>query len=125
MATDTLRITSESWDAFKEHSLEAAEAFDEGDPNGVNVYSFAELDDLFNTLSPKRLELIESVVESPADSISELAHRLDRTKAEVSKDVARLEDHDLLQTRQQERGRSKAVECPYDEIEICIPLPRD
>jgi len=58
-----------------------------------------------NLFTPRRLQLIEALQAKPATSISELADRLGRPIASVSRDIRILNAYGLVELRQE--GRSK------------------
>ena len=82
----------------------------------IGVSSIAELTAL---LSPKRLELLRHVVQSPGLSIRGLALALGRDYKNVHTDVSELEARHLLG-----RDATGALTAPYDELIIRAPLRR-
>ena len=80
----------------------------------IGLGSIAELGAL---LTPKRLELLRRVAESPGLSIRALAGTLRRDYKNVHTDVCELEASHLL-----ERDARGLVRAPYDEIIIRAPL---
>jgi hypothetical protein len=63
-----------------------------------------------NALSPKRLELLRAVHETPAPSVKALAERLGRDYKRVHEDVETLTASGLL------RRENGSVSAPYDAI---------
>ncbi|WP_369815305.1 helix-turn-helix domain-containing protein [Haloarcula sp. CBA1127] len=53
----------------------------------------------------------------PADSVTELADRLDRKNPQVSNDIGVLEDADIVHFREG-KGRAKAPFMPYERVHI-------
>ena len=80
----------------------------------IGLGSIAELTAL---LSPKRMELLRHVAQSPGLSIRGLAQALGRDYKNVHTDVAELEARRLL-----ERDRTGLVTAPYDELIIRAAL---
>jgi predicted transcriptional regulator len=80
----------------------------------IGLGSLAELTAL---LSPKRMELLRYVAQSPGLSIRGLAHALGRDYKNVHTDVSELEGSHLL-----ERNEAGLVVAPYDELIIRAPL---
>lgn len=80
----------------------------------IGLGSIAELTAL---LSPKRMELLRHVAQSPGLSIRSLAHALGRDYKNVHTDVAELEARHLL-----ERDDTGRVTAPYDELVIRATL---
>lgn len=72
-------------------------------------------DVLRKLLTPRRLELIESVMGTPPDSISALADRLDRTYSSVHDDLDLLADHGIVVFDR--AGRRARPTVPYERIE--------
>jgi predicted transcriptional regulator len=82
----------------------------------IGVGSIAELTGL---LSPKRMELLRHVAQSPGLSIRGLAHALDRDYKNVHTDVSELESRHLLA-----RNGAGGLMAPYDQLIIRAPLRR-
>ncbi len=80
----------------------------------IGLGSIAELTAL---LSPKRMELLRHVAQSPGLSIRGLAQDLGRDYKNVHTDVSELESRHLL-----ERDGAGRVTAPYDELIIRAPL---
>lgn len=80
----------------------------------IGLGSIAELTAL---LSPKRMELLRHVAQSPGLSIRGLAQALGRDYKNVHTDVSDLEARHLL-----ERDDAGLVTAPYDELVIRAPL---
>ena len=72
--------------------------------------TFPDLTTLLSALTPKRLELLRDVHQSPAPSVRALAKRLGRDYKRVHRDVETLTASGLLD---REDGR---VSAPYDAI---------
>lgn len=72
--------------------------------------TFTDLPAMLAALSPKRLELLRTVHQTPAPSVKALAQRLGRDYKRVHEDVETLTASGLLQ---REGGR---VSAPYDAI---------
>ena len=80
----------------------------------IGLGSIAELTAL---LSPKRMELLRHVAQSPGLSIKALAQALARDYKNVHTDVSELEARHLL-----ERDEAGRVIAPYDQLIIRAPL---
>jgi predicted transcriptional regulator len=116
----TLKIESAPWESFKERALESAREFDRGEENGPRVLSFEDPERIQRLLTPRRLELLRSVMENPPGSIRQLAERLERNVSDVHDDVTLLEEYGIMKLEQD--GRAKRPVVPYDEIEIEVTL---
>jgi predicted transcriptional regulator len=80
----------------------------------IGLGSIAELT---NLLSPKRMELLRHVAQSPGLSIKKLAQELGRDYKNVHTDVAELESRHLL-----ERDSGGGITAPYDQLVIRAAL---
>ena len=112
---DTLRLTVESPDAARGRAVAAAEAAEEGEQT-VATRSFADVTEFREMLTPRRVEVIQTLIDHEVESIQELADRLDRNYADVHEDVSLLADYGIVYYR--ESGRSKAPVVPYTRVEI-------
>jgi predicted transcriptional regulator len=123
METDgerTLHITAAPWTTFQRQTLETAEAVAEGQPDENRVVAFEDTTAIQRLLTPKRLELLKSVMADPPASLRQLAARLDRSPSEVHSDVHLLADYDIIEV--ETVGRAKRPSVPYDSIEIEVTL---
>lgn len=115
-----LRIESAPWESFKERALESAREFDRGEEDGPRVLSFEDPEQIQRLLTPRRLELLRSVMEESPESIRQLADRLERNVSDVHEDVTLFEEYGIIELEQ--NGRAKRPVVPYDEIEIAVTL---
>jgi predicted transcriptional regulator len=115
-----LRIESKPWESFKERTLESAREFDREEETGPRVLSFEDPERIQRLLTPRRLELLRSVMEESPESIRRLADRLDRNVSDVHDDVSLFEEYGIVELEQD--GRAKRPVVPYDEIEIAVTL---
>lgn len=119
----TLRITSLPAEQAQAAAVERAERWDEGEevPHVVNFEDRARLRQL---LTDRRMELLETVMEDPPESIRALADRLDRDVHDVHNDLYLLAEYDVVHF--EEDGRAKKPYVPYDtvRIEVEFGLPR-
>ena len=119
----TLRIISKPFEDHKEGALDRAERWEQGDevPHVVNFEDRARLRQL---LTDRRMELLETVMERPPESIRALAGRLDRDVHDVHDDLHLLAEYEIIYF--EEDGRAKKPYVPYDtvRIEVEFGLPR-
>jgi len=116
---DTLRITiATAEDAFDE-AIEAAGAAEDGEQRDA-VVSFETAAGIRKLLTDRRLELLRSLMGQPAESISGLADRLDRSYSAVHEDVAVLAEYGIVQYR--EAGSAKQPFVPYETIEFDVTI---
>lgn len=71
-------------------------------------------------LTPRRLELIEALMDATPDSISALATALDRNYREVYEDLHLLEEAGIVHFNA--KGRSKQPVVPYERIRIEVEI---
>lgn len=84
---------------------------------GVRTLSFGGVGDFRSLLTDRRVELIKSLMDEPASSISELANRLDRDYRTVYDDIEVLREYDVVYFGEG-KGRGKRPFIPYESIEI-------
>lgn len=123
MTENTLKIETRTWEDAKEKALEKAREFDEGEEVTETNITFVEPSDVQRLLTPKRLELIQTLMSEEVGSIRELAEVLDRNPSEVHDDVHTLEEYGVVELR--DEGRAKKPVVPYDDIDISVSLSRE
>ncbi len=116
---EVLRITIASGEEALDDALEAAGSAETGDPHDA-VVSFETAEGIRRLLTDRRLELLRSLMGEPAESITALAERLDRTYSVVHDDVDVLAEYGIVQFRRE--GRSKQPFVPYDRIEFDVTV---
>lgn len=111
----TLRITSLSGDRARQSTLDRIDRWERGDdvPHVVNFEDPARFREI---LTPRRMELLETVMDDPPPSIRSLADRLERDVHDVHDDLHLLADYRIVHF--QEDGRTKAPYVPYDTVRI-------
>lgn len=78
---------------------------------------FTSEDDLFSTLSPKRMELLKFLKKNGPLSCRKLAVSLNRAYANVHEDVRQLMQLEIIQKDDEQK-----LVVPWDEIDIAVPL---
>lgn len=116
-----LRITSKPFAAHKERTLDRAEQWEHGEdvPHVVNFQDASRLQRIF---TPRRLELVRSLMDSPAESMRDLADRLDRDVRQVHDDLELLSEYRIVHFR--EAGGAKKPHVPYDSVRIEVELTK-
>lgn len=119
----TLIVKVEPFVDFMSDALNDLQQFETSGelPDDPEIVSFDSAEDTVSLLTPKRLELLRSVMEAPPETQRALAEQLDRNPGEVSDDLQHLNEYGIIQYRKP-TGRSKQPFCPYDEIHIDITL---
>ena len=117
----TLRITSKPFAEHKEHTLNRAERWEEGEavPHVVNFQDASRLQRIF---TPRRLELVRSLMDESAESMRALADRLDRDVRQVHDDLQLLNEYRIVHFR--EEGGAKQPHVPYESVEIEVELTK-
>lgn len=114
----TLRVTIKSGSAAFDAALD--DIADGPDATDEAVVSFETAAGLRQLLTDRRLELLGSLLDEPADSITALADRLDRSYSVVHDDVELLADSGIIKFRR--AGGSKAPFIPYERIEFDVTI---
>lgn len=108
-----------SLDEFKRSvrsALKHAESGDKAEEPIHRVY-FTDEEDLFSTLSPKRMELLKFLKKKGPLSCRKLAAALNRAYANVHEDVRQLSQLELIQKDEEQK-----LVVPWDQIDIVVPL---
>lgn len=116
---DTLRITITSAEEAFDEAVMAAGAAEDGEQRDA-VVSFETAAGIRKLLTDRRLELLRSLMGRPAESITELADRLERSYSTVHGDVETLAEYGIVQYR--EAGQSKQPFVPYETIEFDVTI---
>jgi len=119
---DVLRVTVESFDAMRENTLDTVDAAAQGEPQPA-VVSFATVGELRKILTDRRIELLQTLMDTDgaAESISALAEALDRDYKTVHDDVTLLADYGIVFIVEDD-DRSKRPYLPYERIRLDIEL---
>lgn len=115
----TLRITSKPFAESKADALDRLDRWD-NDEDVPHVVNFQDASRLQRVLTSRRLELVRSLMEAPADSIRDLAARLDRDVRQVHDDVQLLSEYRIVHFRGE--GSAKQPFVPYETIQIEVEL---
>jgi predicted transcriptional regulator len=116
-----LRLTVESFDEMQEDTLDAAEDTSDGEESPA-VVSFSTVAELWNILTPLRIELLRALIMTTgaAESLSTLAESLNRSPRTVHDDVSLLADYGLVFIV--EEGQSKRPYLPYERVHLDVEL---
>ena len=122
----TLKVTvgeQNRLDSRTRRRIEAAE-------NGVElddvqpVLNFESYADLSRLLSPKNLELLETIAEHEPDSIRRTAEVVGRDYKQVHQNLSELEDIGVIEFEGDGSGRPKKPVLTYDGFEIDLPFAK-
>ena len=117
----TLRITSKPFEKHKESTLDRAECWERGE-EVPHVVNFQDASRLQRVLTPRRLDLVRSLMDEPAESIRALSDRLDRDVRQVHDDLGILSEYRIVHFR--EEGGAKKPHVPYETVKIEVELTR-
>ena len=117
----TLRITSKPFEDHKESVLDRAERWEQGE-EVPHVVNFQDASRLQRILTPRRLDVVRSLMGAPAESMRDLADRLDRDVRQVHDDLQLLNEYRIVHFR--EEGGAKKPYVPYDTVTIEVELTK-
>jgi predicted transcriptional regulator len=126
----TLHITVGDREQLREDTLQfvqAGEGESVDDEDGKVTLQFGSYDDLVDSLTPLRLELIQAIAEHAPGSMREAARLVDRDVSDVHADLKQLEVLGILELEEGGLGGAIQPIVPFDRIEMHIdyPLVRD
>src|SRR5699024_10556109 len=83
--------------------------------------SFESVSGLRQLLTDRRVELLETLMNDPAGSITELADRLGRSYSVVDDDIGVLEEYGIVKFHEQD-GQARSVFVPYETVEVAVTI---
>lgn len=122
----TLHITVGDREQVREDALQfvqAAETDTLDDQDGAATLQFGTYDDLVDSLTPLRLELIQAIAEHAPESMREAARLVDRDVSDVHSDLKHLETLGVLELKEGGPGGAMQPIVPFDRIEMHIDYP--
>jgi len=122
----TLHITVGDREQLREDALQfvqAAETDTLDDQDGAATLQFGTYDDLVDSLTPLRLELIQAIAEHAPESMREAARLVDRDVSDIHSDLKHLETLGVLELKEGGPGGAMQPIVPFDRIEIHIDYP--
>ena len=120
----TLKVTIGDRDRLDRRTrrrIEAAQAGEDLD-DAQPVLNFESYGELSRLLSPKNLELLETIAENEPESIREAASLVERDYKQVHRNLSELEDIGVIEFEGGGSGRPKKPVLAYDGLEIDIPF---
>ena len=111
-----IEIRSDTEAVLREMAADFKKVWRTGKP-GTDVYTFSTPAQLFETLPPKRWELIEKLQAIGPVSLRALARALERDVKRVHEDVAALIEWGLI-----ERTAPRKIQVPYEVIHVDFDL---
>ena len=120
----TLKVTVGERDRLDQRTRSRINAAQEGEDldDAQPVLNFGSYAELSRLLSPKNLELLETISEHEPESIREAAELVDRDYKQVHRNLSELEDIGVIEFEGGELGRAKKPKLVYDGLEIDIPF---
>jgi predicted transcriptional regulator len=122
----TLHITVGDRDQLREDTLQfvrTTEADDLEARDGKTTLQFGTYDDLVDSLTPLRLELVRAIAEHAPDSMRATARLVDRDVSDVHSDLKGLETLGVIELREGGPGGAMQPVVPFDRIEMHIDYP--
>jgi predicted transcriptional regulator len=122
----TLHITVGDREQLREDALQfvqAAETDTLDDQDGTATLQFGTYDDLVDSLTPLRLDLIQAIAEHAPESMREAARLVDRDVSDVHSDLKHLETLGILELKEGGPGGAMQPIVPFDRIEMHIDYP--
>jgi predicted transcriptional regulator len=121
----TLKVTVGERDRLDQHTRSRLKAAQEGEDldDDQPILNFGSYTELSRLLSPKNLELLETISEYGPTSIRETADLVDRDYKQVHRNLAELEDIGVIEFEGGGSGHAKTPKLAYDGLEIDIPFP--
>ncbi|WP_224337881.1 transcriptional regulator [Haloprofundus halobius] len=87
------------------------------------ILQFGSYDDLVDSLTPLRLELIQAIATEQPSSMREAARLVDRDVSDVHTDLKHLEVLGILELKEGGPGGAIQPAVPFDKIEMHIDYP--
>ena len=120
-AESTLVVTVASSEKFHDDVTSALEALEGSDAvDSTPTLSFTSYDDLMQTVTPRVLDLIETVRQQKPASINETARVVDRDVKNVHEELTRLAQLGIIFFEKD--GQSKRPVVWFDELVINLPF---
>lgn len=122
--SSTLFVTVQDDSGVYQAGLDAIERRKAGTPvDEPDTFSFASVEMLFETFTPRPMQFLETIERQEPDSIRETARFVDRDVKNVQEELTQLERLGLLTFEQE--GRTKRPVFPDDELLIRLPFADD
>ena len=120
----TLKVTVGERDRLDQRTRSRIEAAQEGEDldDAQPVLNFGSYAELGRLLSPKNLELLETISEHEPESIREAAELVGRDYKQVHQNLSELEDIGVIEFEGGGSGQARKPKLAYDGLEIDIPF---
>lgn len=118
-ASETLLVTVENSDESYQAGLNEIRALDRDESvEQPDTISFQSTESLFETFTPRTMQLLETIAKHEPESIRETARLVDRDVKNVHTELSELARLGIL--RFEEQGRSKRPVFPYQRLQIDV-----
>ena len=120
----TLKVTVGERDRLDQRTRSRIRAAQEGEDldDAQPVLNFGSYAELSRLLSPKNLELLETIFEHDPESIRETAELVGRDYKQVHRNLSELEDIGVIEFEGGGSGQARKPKLAYDGLEIDIPF---
>jgi predicted transcriptional regulator len=120
----TLKVTVGERDRLDQRTRKRIKAAEEGEDldDAQPVLNFGSYAELSRLLSPKNLELLETISEHDPESIREASSLVDRDYKQVHRNLTELNDIGVIEFEGGGSGRAKTPTLAYDGLEIDLPF---
>jgi len=120
----TLKVTVGEQNRLDERTRRRIEAAEEGVDldDAQPVLDFGSYAELSRLLSPKNLELLETIAEREPESIRQTADLVGRDYKQVHRNLEELEEIGVLEFDSEGSGRPKRPVLAYDGLEVDLPF---
>lgn len=120
----TLKVTIGNRTQLDQQTRARIKAAQEGEEleDAQPVLNFASYSELSRLLSPKNLELLETISEHHPESIREAAELVERDYKQVHRNLSELADIGVIEFEGGGAGQAKTPTLAYDGLEIDIPF---
>ncbi|MBX0325839.1 transcriptional regulator [Halomicroarcula sp. F13] len=122
----TLHITVGDREQLRNDALDFVQAGEDDtldDSDETVTLQFGSYDDLVDSLTPLRLELVQAIAEHEPESMREAARLVDRDVSDVHSDLKQLEVIGILKLEEGGSGGAIQPVVPFDRIEMHIDYP--
>jgi len=117
-------VTVQSTERFSDDGRAAIERLDRGESvTDPDTLSFASIAQLFETFTPRTMELVGAIADDHPTGIRETARLVERDVKNVHDELTTLERLGVI--RFEQTGRSKQPILPYEEVVITVPFTRE
>lgn len=115
-------IEVSTYEDYRARGLDVARKFDRGAelPEADYHLGFTDAAQLFSVLTPKRLQLLDTLKGLGPGSVYALAKKLGRNYSNVHRDIELLTEYGLV-----EKDDKSQVSVPWDSVEIHLGLKRE